>query len=84
MGLGRDGVSPLWIVTLRIHRDGAWFDLARYFDPDPVERGPEALAHFLGLPVDEVFPISFDVREYVEGQPPALAYTGCAAARLLL
>ncbi len=39
-------------LTLRIERDGAWFDMARYFDPDYNERSPAALAAFLLLHVD--------------------------------
>jgi len=60
-------------LTLSIERDGEWFHLARYHDLDFAIRGPEALSRFLGLPVDEVFPISVDVRPYSEGNPAALA-----------
>jgi hypothetical protein len=42
--------------------DGKWFNLARYHDFDAVKRGPQALADFLGMPLDEVFPISYDIR----------------------
>jgi hypothetical protein len=31
------------------------------------------LAQFLGLQVDDVFPISYDVRRYSQGNPAALA-----------
>lgn len=60
-------------VTLSIERDGRWFHLARYHDPDYDERGPEGLAKFLGLTVDDVFPVLYDVRDYVKGNPPVLA-----------
>lgn len=60
-------------VALAIERGGRWFHLARYHDPGYSQSGPKALARFLGLAVDEVFPISYDVREYVKGNPPALA-----------
>jgi hypothetical protein len=60
-------------LTLSIERDGSWFALARYHDDDFAERYPEALSQFLGLQVDEVFPISFDVRGYAQGDPAALA-----------
>jgi hypothetical protein len=46
--------------------------LARYHDFDYAERGPEALARFLSLPVEEVFPIAFDIRAYAHGDPHAL------------
>ena len=39
-----------------IEHAGKWFDLAR----------------FLGLAVDEIFPISFDLRPYVERDPAVL------------
>jgi len=59
-------------VTLSIERSGCWFHLARYHDADYDQTGPEGLARFLGLPVDDVFPISYHVREYVKGNPPLL------------
>ena len=62
-------------VTLSLEREGRWFHLARYHDFDYPDRGPEAVARFLGLSVDEIFPISYDVREYVEGKPVTLAGT---------
>lgn len=58
-------------LILSIERGGEWFHLARYQDFDFTARGPEALAHFLGLGVDDVFPITVDVRRYVQGNPAA-------------
>jgi hypothetical protein len=60
-------------LTLSIERDGRWFRLARYHDHDYSTHGPEALASFLALPVDVVFPIAYDVRQYSRGKPAALA-----------
>ena len=60
-------------LFLSIERGGEWFHLARYFDFDFTGRSPDALARFLGLGVDDVFPISVDVRRYVQGDPAALA-----------
>lgn len=60
-------------ITLSVERNGQWFTLARYHDVDYAENGPEALARFLGLPVGDMFPISYDVRKYVRGDPAALA-----------
>jgi len=60
------------LVTLSIERGGEWFHLARYHDFDYEERGAEALSLFLGLGVDEVFPISSDLRRYAEGDAAAL------------
>lgn len=61
------------LLTLSIEYDGRWFALARYHDFDYAERGPEALARFLGLLIDDVFPIAFDVGECAQGDPDALA-----------
>jgi hypothetical protein len=59
-------------LTLSVIRDGRWFHLARYHDFDHAERGPEALARFLELPVDQVFPITCDVTRYARGDAAAL------------
>ena len=59
-------------LTLSIDRSGKWFHLARYHESGFPAEGPEALARFLGLHVDDVFPISVDVRRYVRGNPKAL------------
>ncbi len=45
------------------------FGLARYFDPWFERCGPAALAAFLGLPLDEIFPIAYDVSALVTGDP---------------
>jgi hypothetical protein len=62
-------------LTLSIDRGGRWFALARYhdYDYDYSARGPEALSRFLGLNIDQVFPLYFDVRRYVQGDAAALA-----------
>lgn len=69
----RDAESNEHFVTLSIERGGRWFQLARYHDAGYDENGPETLARFLSLPVDDVFPISYDVREHVKGNPPLLS-----------
>jgi hypothetical protein len=60
-------------LTLSLLQERQWFTLARYHDFDYSENGPDALARFLGLPVDEVFPIAYDIRHYVKGDSAALA-----------
>ena len=60
-------------LTLSIEQGGKWFALARYHDYDYSDRGPKALSRFLGLKIDEVFPLYFDVRRYAHGDPAALA-----------
>lgn len=62
-------------LTLSVERAGSWFGLARYHDFDLAERGPEALARFLDLNIDDVFPIRFDIRRYALGDIAALV--GC-------
>lgn len=59
-------------LTLSLERNGRWFTLARYHDFNFAEQGPEALAQFLGLSVDEVFPITYDIRRVTTGAEPAL------------
>jgi hypothetical protein len=60
-------------LTLSVERDGQWFTLARYHDFDYSERGPETLARFLDLSVDEVFPIAYDIRSFAKGDATALS-----------
>jgi len=59
-------------LTLSVFREGRWFTMARYHDFDANERGPEALAAFLGLRVEDVFPISYDISRCSLGDPAAL------------
>jgi hypothetical protein len=59
-------------LSLSIFRDGQCFTLARYHDVDADKRGPQALAAFLALPIDRVFPISYDVSRFSKGNPAAL------------
>jgi hypothetical protein len=60
-------------LTLSVLHDGRWFVVSRYHDVDYVENGPEALAQFLALSIDEVFPIAYDLRPLAKGDPAALA-----------
>jgi hypothetical protein len=62
-------------LTISIYRDNRWFHLGRYFDVDYEARGPLALAEFLALRIDDVFPIAYDVRRLAKGDPAALAAT---------
>jgi hypothetical protein len=59
-------------VTISIEHDGLWFQLARYHDHDHVFRGPAELARFLKRAVDEVFPITYDIRPFALGAADAL------------
>jgi hypothetical protein len=60
-------------LTISIFReDGEIFHMARYHDFDAGERGPDAVATFLGMKKDEIFPIAWDVSELVVGRPASL------------
>jgi hypothetical protein len=41
--------ETLHLLTVSVERDGRWFHLARYHDFDSADRGPAALARFLGF-----------------------------------
>jgi hypothetical protein len=60
-------------IHLSIAKGAKWFHSARYWDFDDSTNGPELLANFLGLKVDDVFPISYDVTKYAKGNASALA-----------
>jgi hypothetical protein len=63
------------VLTLSVFRDGRRFTMARHHDVDVGTRGPQALADFLGLEIDDVFPISYDLRAHCVGDPDAVAGT---------
>ena len=60
-------------LTLSVFKDGSWFTMARYHDFDAAERGPKALAEFLGMPTHQVFPISYNISHASLGNSDALA-----------
>ncbi len=63
-------------LTLGVYcDDGTQFVLARYHDHHREEYGPQALADFLGLPLDDVFPIAFDLSAVAFGNPSCLRGT---------
>jgi hypothetical protein len=62
-------------LAVWIENDGRWFELARYFDVDYERRGPDQLAAFLGLPLDEVFPIVYDISDVAIGHPDVVKGT---------
>jgi hypothetical protein len=61
-------------LSLNLYK-GKWFCLARYHDIDSEQHGPAALAAFLGLPIQDVFPIAYDIRDHCAGSAAALAGT---------
>lgn len=54
-------------ITLSVYSQDRWFHLARYFDSDYDVNGPHALARFLNLPINAVFPIRYDLTGIVNG-----------------
>jgi hypothetical protein len=61
-------------LSLVLKHHGDWFALDRYYDKNEA-RGPDALARFVGLPIDDVFPIAYDLRGIAIGHPDALVGT---------
>ncbi len=59
-------------LLISLEYNDEWFTLARYYDFDYEQNGPKALADFLKMEVDEVFPISYDITPYVIGEKSAL------------
>lgn len=59
-------------MTLSIESSGDWFHLARYHDYDYDERGPAKLSEWLRKPLDQVFPINYDIRHVFKGESTAL------------
>ena len=59
-------------VGISLERDGRWFPVANYAAFDYEEQSPERAAEFLGLRVDEVFPISYDLRKFALGESASL------------
>ncbi len=68
----RDRRMTEHLLTLSVERGGAWFAMARYHDFDAELRGPAALAQFLGLSVDDVFPMTYDLRGIALGDVAVL------------
>jgi hypothetical protein len=69
LDVARPDKTRQFLVVAVYRPDGTSFGLARYFDPWLDRCGPEALAAFLGLPLDEIFPIAWDVSTVVAGDP---------------
>jgi hypothetical protein len=67
---GRNLTMMRHFLSLSVWVHSAWFHLARYHDVTADRFGPPALAAKLGLPLDAVFPIAFDVRALLQGENP--------------
>jgi hypothetical protein len=65
--------SEAFVMLTFFRPDGKRFHLARYFDVDLADYGPDQLAEFLGRPKAEIFPIAWDVSAFARGNPQALS-----------
>jgi len=70
--LGDPVSTEHFLALTAFSRSGERFDLARYHDVDYERRGPAALAAFLGLPLDAVFPMRYDVSDVAVGHRDCL------------
>jgi len=59
-------------LSISLYNNLKWFHLSRYHDFDYKKNGPAALGKFLLTAVDEIFPISYDLRPYSIGDEKAL------------
>ena len=59
-------------IDLAVYVHGDRFHMARYYDFNRGSHGPEGLAAFLGLAMDDVFPIAYDLTALVLGDAEAL------------
>jgi len=60
------------LLTISIFKGEQRFHLARYFDFHFAENGPNTLATFLGLSLDAIFPIQYDLSRICIGEVDAL------------
>jgi hypothetical protein len=63
------------LMSMGIYDRNECFPLARYFDVDFERRGPDKLAEFLDLPLDQVFPMSYDISDVAIGLSEVLRGT---------
>lgn len=68
----KDPYATRHFIFVSIYKE-KWLHLARYHDSWYDREGPDALAAALGLKVEDVFPIAYDIRAHCLGDPAALA-----------
>jgi hypothetical protein len=69
---GNNSALTEHFLSISFYNDTKWFHLSRYHDFDYQDNGPLALCEFLGKGIDEIFPISYDLRPYAVGDEKAL------------
>jgi hypothetical protein len=55
------------LLGLSVWHDNEWFHLVRRWDSEFAAMGPAALAARLALPVEQVFPIGYDISGWAKG-----------------
>lgn len=69
----KDAYETEHFVKLTIRcPDGEWFSLARYHDIDIDTHGPDTFGRILGLDIESIFPISYDISKVAVGDPDSL------------
>lgn len=56
-------------IDIALFKNGKWFRMGRPTNFDYAAHGPAALARDMGLSLEEVFPIRYDVSAYCVGDP---------------
>lgn len=64
-----------FLLSISFTKNGEWFHLSNPHQFDYARFGPPQLAAFLKKRIDEIFPISFDISEFVIGHPSAVRGT---------
>jgi hypothetical protein len=64
--------TKLFLGVRLLLPSGQWFHLARHFDVDYDTNGPQAFAAALGMPLDRVFPIHYDLSDILMGDPASV------------
>jgi len=58
-------------ITISILSNNKWFHLSRYHDYDYKDNGPEKLSEFLKKSIEDIFPISYDIRTILKAESSA-------------
>jgi hypothetical protein len=67
VSLDAPDMNPHWVTATVFGASGRRFPLARYHDVDFDRSGPRGLAQFLGLRIEEIFPIRYDISHLARG-----------------
>jgi hypothetical protein len=65
----QDAFRTQQFLGLSIWHENGWFHLVRRYGDEFAQMGPAALAARLTLPVEQVFPIAYDISGWAKGLP---------------